>query len=118
MKNKSKRKLEAKGILAPRSEAWRTTPTPGAQAHADRRKPNRSAQKRALKRELQNETARNRGPFPFVLVFGFQAPTQALGPELEFCGIVPFSSSSRSFSISRSNLNTTSTPARLIPRSR
>ena len=77
MKNKAKKKLEARGIIAPRSEGWRVEAAPGAQTHADRRNPNRATQKRALKLQWQQETARNRGPFPFSgSIFGFGRLTQ------------------------------------------
>ena len=62
MKNSSKKALEKRGIIS----AGRAVATPGAQAHADKRRANRKTDKQRLKREVQLETARNRGPFPFA----------------------------------------------------
>ncbi len=61
MKNSSKKALEKRGIVS----AGRALPTPGAQAHDDKRRANRKTEKQRFKREVQLETARNRGPFPF-----------------------------------------------------
>lgn len=61
MKNSSKKALEKRGIIS----AGRAVATPGAQAHDDKRRANRKTDKQRLKRELQMETARNRGPFRF-----------------------------------------------------
>ena len=61
MKNSSKKALEKRGIVS----AGRAAATPGARAHDDKRYANRKTDKQRLKNELQNETARNRGPFPF-----------------------------------------------------
>lgn len=61
MKNSSKKSLAKRGIVF----AGRALPTPGAQAHADKRRVKRGAAKQRLKREVQLETARTRGPFPF-----------------------------------------------------
>ena len=66
MKNSSKKALEQRGIVS----AGRAAATPGARAHDDKRHANRKTHKQRLKREVQletrQETARNRGPFPFV----------------------------------------------------
>ncbi len=61
MKNSSKKALEKRGIVS----AGRAAATPGARAHDDKRRANRTTDKQRLKREVQLETARNRGPFPF-----------------------------------------------------
>ncbi len=61
MKNSSKKALEKRGIVS----AGRAAATPGARAHDDKRYANRKTDKQRLKTELQKETARNRGPFPF-----------------------------------------------------
>ena len=61
MKNSSKKALEKRGIIS----AGRAAATPGARAHNDKRYANRKTDKQRLKHELQKETARNRGPFPF-----------------------------------------------------
>lgn len=60
MKNSSKKSLEKRGIVS----AGRAAATPGARAHDDKRRANRATDKQRLKREVQLETARNRGPFP------------------------------------------------------
>ncbi len=66
MKNSSKKALQQRGIIS----AGRAAATPGAQAHDDKRRANRKTAKQRFKREAQletrQETARNRGPFPFV----------------------------------------------------
>ena len=62
MKNSSKKALEKRGIVS----AGRAAATPGARAHDDKRRANRKTDKQRVKREVQLETARNRGPFPFV----------------------------------------------------
>ncbi|HEX9997435.1 MAG TPA: hypothetical protein VGB45_09850 [Abditibacterium sp.] len=62
MKKGSKLSLQKRGIIV----AGRAQNANGAQIHADKRKPPRAAQKQQLKRQLQLETARNRGPFPFL----------------------------------------------------
>ena len=62
MKNSSKKALEKRGIVS----AGRAVAAPGARAHDDKRRANRSTDKQRLKYELQQETARNRGPFPFL----------------------------------------------------
>ena len=62
MKNGSKLSLQKRGIIV----AGRAPNASGAQIHADKRKPPRAAQKQQLKRQIQLETARNRGPFPFL----------------------------------------------------
>ena len=62
MKNSSKKSLEKRGIIS----AGRALPTPGARAHDDKRHANRKTDKQRVRRELQLETARNRGPFPLV----------------------------------------------------
>ena len=61
MKNSSKKALEQRGIVS----AGRAAATPGARAHDDKRRANRKTDKQRLKREVQLETARKRGPFPF-----------------------------------------------------
>lgn len=61
MKNSSKKALEKRGIVS----AGRAVAAPGAQAHDDKRRANRTTDKQRLKREVQMETARNRGPFRF-----------------------------------------------------
>ncbi len=61
MKKSSKKSLEKRGILV----AGRAQNAGGAQVHADKRKPLRALEKQRLKTQLQHETARNRGPFPF-----------------------------------------------------
>ena len=61
MKNSSKKALEKRGIVS----AGRAAATPGAQAHDDKRRANRKTDKQRLKRQIQMETARDRGPFPF-----------------------------------------------------
>lgn len=60
MKNSSKKRLEARGIVAPRSAQNRAAPTPGAQAHIDRKNPPRAQIKARTRRELRHEiTARH-----------------------------------------------------------
>lgn len=65
MKNSSKKSLEKRGIVT----AGRAIAAPGARAHDDKRRANRKTDKQRFKREIQlekqQETARNRGPFPF-----------------------------------------------------
>jgi hypothetical protein len=66
MKNKAKKVLAKRGIVV----AGRAQNAPSTNVHADKRRAKRSGDKQRLKRELQFETARTRGPFPFVtLVF-------------------------------------------------
>ena len=61
MKNSSKKSLEKRGIIS----AGRALSAPSAQAHDDKRRANRKTDKQRFRRELQLETARTRGPFPF-----------------------------------------------------
>ena len=61
MKNSSKKALEKRGIIT----SGRAAATPGARVHDDKRRANRATQKQRFKREVQLETARNRGPFRF-----------------------------------------------------
>ena len=62
MKKSSKKTLEKRGILI----AGRAQNAGGAQIHADKRRTPRNLEKQRLKTQLQHETARNRGPFPFL----------------------------------------------------
>jgi len=62
LKPSSKKILEKRGIAV----AGRAQSAPGASVHADKRRPKRSASKQSVKREIQLETARTRGPFPFL----------------------------------------------------
>lgn len=58
MKKSSKKPLEKRGVFVGRAKN-----AAGTQVHADKRRPARPLEKLRLKRELQQETARNRGPF-------------------------------------------------------
>lgn len=73
MRKSSKKALENRGLVVPRTPENRAAGTPGAIAHDDRRKPKRAQRKQQLRRELQREishaTARNRGPWPFLRSF-------------------------------------------------
>ena len=72
MKKSNKKTLEKRGILI----AGRAQSAGGAQVHADKRRTPRNLEKQRLKTQLQHETARNRGPFPFVsLIFTVAAAT-------------------------------------------
>ena len=62
MKKSNKQSLAKRGVIV----AGRTPLTPGASAHKDDRRPDRNARKREAKRQINIETARNRGPFPFL----------------------------------------------------
>lgn len=62
MKKSSKKSLEKRGILI----AGRAQNAGGSQVHADKRRTPRNLEKQRLKTQVQNETARNRGPFSFV----------------------------------------------------
>ena len=62
MKKSSKKTLAKRGVLI----AGRAQNAGGAQIHADKRKPPRNLERQRLKIQLQHETARNRGPFPFL----------------------------------------------------
>ena len=62
MKKSSKKTLEKRGILL----AGRAQNAGGTQVHADKRHTPRQLEKQRLKIQLQHETARNRGPFPFL----------------------------------------------------
>ncbi len=62
MKKSSKKTLAKRGVLV----AGRAQNAGGAQVHADKRKPARHLEKQRLKTQIQHETARNRGPFPFL----------------------------------------------------
>ena len=58
MKKSSKKTLEKRGVLV-----GRAANASGTQVHADKRRRPRPLEKQRLNRELQHETARNRGPF-------------------------------------------------------
>ncbi len=83
MKKSSKKSLEKRGILI----AGRAQNAGGAQIHTDKRRAPRNLEKQRLKQhtqiqvqhQMQHETARNRGPFPFV---GFKFARLFI-----FCGI-------------------------------
>jgi hypothetical protein len=62
LKKSNKKTLEKRGVLV----GGRAQSVSGAQVHADKRKPQRSLQKQRLKLQVQLETARSRGPFPFL----------------------------------------------------
>lgn len=62
MKKSSKKTLQKRGILL----AGRAQNAGGAQIHTDKRRTPRNLEKQRLKTDIQPETARNRGPFPFV----------------------------------------------------
>ena len=64
MKQSSKKSLEKRGILI----AGRAQNAGSAQVHADKRRPPRNLEKQRLKTQVQHETARNRGPFPFYVL--------------------------------------------------
>ncbi len=82
MKNSSKKALEKRGIIS----AGRAVATPGARAHDDKRRANRATDKQRFKREVQLETARNRGPFPFGRR-DFSGPTSGRNGKLLSDGI-------------------------------
>lgn len=64
MKKSSKKTLAKRGVVV----AGRALNPSGSQVHADKRKPQRSLQKQRLKIQLQQETARSRGPFSHLAV--------------------------------------------------
>ncbi len=68
MKKSSKKTLAKRGILV----AGRAQNAGGAQIHADKRRIARNLEKQRLKTQIQHETARNRGPFPFLGLVIFQ----------------------------------------------
>lgn len=61
MKKSSKKTLEDRGVIV----AGRALHAPSSRAHEDKRHLKRSITKQNLQKEVQRETARNRGPFPF-----------------------------------------------------
>ncbi len=71
MKQSSKKSLAQRGILV----AGRAQNAGGSQVHADKRRTPRNLEKQRLKQhaktQMQHETARNRGPFPFLSPFFF-----------------------------------------------
>jgi hypothetical protein len=69
MKKSNKKTLAKRGVAV----AGRALNPSGSQVHADKRKPQRSLQKQRLKIQLQHETARSRGPFPFLLALSFRS---------------------------------------------
>ncbi len=62
MKKSSKKSLEKRGIVI----AGRAQSAPSAQFHDDKRREVRGNAKQRLKLEIQRETARNCGPFPYL----------------------------------------------------
>ena len=64
MKKRSKKTLEKRGVFV-----GRAANASGTQVHADKRRRARPLEKQRLKRELQQETARNRGPFFVCLLY-------------------------------------------------
>lgn len=61
MKKSSKLTLAKRGILV----AGRAQSAGGSQIHADKRRAPRNLEKQRLKTQIQHQTARNRGSFPF-----------------------------------------------------
>ncbi len=78
MKKSSKKTLEQRGVIV----AGRAMNAPSSRSHEDKRHLKRSTAKQNLKREYQRETARNRGPFPFLRWYFVKAKSATLHPLL------------------------------------